>query len=131
MIQGVLIGIDVKDPAKYKSYHIMATSALIVFPVCMLRSVDSFRYATLISIGAILFTSLILIIELPFYLVSYTKIKVCYFKFDLNFFKAFGLTFFAFYCQVGFFPAIENLVKFDSKHIRKVREFVKFLACSS
>jgi amino acid permease len=124
MIQGVLQSADFDDDerAYYKPYHIVATSAVIVFPVCLLRSVDSFRYATLLSIGAIVYTSLILIIELPFYLTDdKTIINIQYFIFDLNFFKAFGLTFFAFYCQIGFFPAIENLVKLDLKHIKKVK----------
>lgn len=132
MIQGVLqsANFDDNERAFYKPYHIVATSLFIVFPVCLLRSVDSFRYATLLSIGAIVYTSLILIIELPFYLTSdEISFDVRYFIFDLNFFKAFGLTFFAFYCQIGFFPAIENLVKLDLKHIRKVKLLKGYIAC--
>lgn len=121
MIQGFLKGVGVGSPLDYKTYHIIGASLFILFPVCMLRSVDSFRYATLISIGAILYTSLVLLIGLPIYLTdTETKIELIPFKFNLDFFKAFGLTFFAFYCQIGFFPAIENLVKLDDPHIKKV-----------
>jgi len=121
MTQGILRDFDVHNYADYKNYHIMATAAFIVFPVCMLKNVNSLRYATLISIGAVLYTCLVLFVELYFYWDTETaKKEIVLFRFDSNFFSAFGITFFAFYCQVGFFPALENLLKFDKIHIKKV-----------
>ncbi len=121
MIQGVMKDFGVMDYASYKPYHIMVVSALIIFPVCMVRSVNSFRYATLISIGAVLYTCMVLLAELFFYWdTEKARQQIVWFKFDANFFSAFGITFFAFYCQVGFFPALENLLKLDKNHIKKV-----------
>ncbi len=121
MIQGVMKSFDVTNYESYKPYHIMAVSAVIVFPVCLLRSINSLRYATLISIGAILYTCLVLFGEMFLYWdTEKAKKELVWVKFDSDFFSAFGITFFAFYCQVSFFPAIENLLKLDQPHIKKV-----------
>jgi amino acid permease len=122
MIQGVLTNVGIANAASYRIYHIVGVSLVILFPVCMLRGVDSLRYATMISIGAIIYVSIILLILLPFHLNDESvKVNIVYFKFDMNFFKAFGITFFAFYCQIGYFSAIENLLRLDELHIRKVK----------
>lgn len=121
MCQGVLGDLGVSHPEDYKLYHVIAVSAIVVFPICMLRSVNSLRYGTLISIGAVLYTCLVLFVELYFYWdLEKAKREIVWFKFDANFFSAFGITFFAFYCQVGFFPALENLLKLDEPHIKKL-----------
>ena len=121
MIQGVLNDFNVQDYQTYKPYHILATSVFIIFPVCLLKNVNNLRYATLVSIAAVLYTCLLLLVELFFYWdLEKAKKEIVWFKFDANFFSAFGITFFAFYCQVGFFPALENLSKLDKAHISKV-----------
>ena len=58
MIQGVLTSAGVQDPESWKPIHIVVTSAVFIFPVCLLHDVNSLRYLTLVSIGAILYTAL-------------------------------------------------------------------------
>jgi len=121
MCQGVLQDFGVQNSGDYKIYHVIATSAVIIFPVCMLRNVNSLRYGTLISIGAVIYTCCVLFVEIFFFWdTQKAQEKIVWFKFDANFFSAFGITFFAFYCQVGFFPALENLLKRDEPHIKRL-----------
>ena len=123
MCQGVLtdFGMTEKEAKTYQPYHVICMSLFIVFPVCCLKKVNSLRYGTLLSIGAVIYTCLVLFVEL-FFFWDFEKAKreVVWFRFDSNFFSAFGVTFFAFYCQVGFFPALENLLKLDEPHIKKM-----------
>lgn len=121
MFQGLLTDFKVTEPEKYKVWHVGGISLFIIFPVCLLRSVNKLRYGTLISIGAIAYSSIVLFVELFLYWDS-EKIsrEIEYFRFDANFFSAFGITFFAFYCQVSFFPSLENVSKLDEPHIKRV-----------
>lgn len=121
MVQAVLRGFGCTNPEELRLYHIIGTSIIVIFPICLLWSINTLRYATLLSIGAVIYTSILLIVELPFYWDSEKAEKeIKYFYFSPEIFGAFGITFFAFYCQVGFFPAIENLEKYDTLHINKL-----------
>jgi len=117
LIQGVLTQLDVYDPAQYRLYHIVAISAF-TFPLCLLKSVNSLRYATFVSIGAICYTAILLIIQMPYFWEKPAKLVL--FKLDWNFFNAFGITFFAFTCQAGFYGALDKLKKRDEDHKTKV-----------
>ena len=132
MFQGILKDFGVEYPEQYRWMHILIASIVIIFTICLLRSVNSLRYATLISIGAVLYTCLVLFLELYFYWGKYSpEEKIVWFNFDdiKGILTSFGLTFFAFYCQVGFFPALENLFKLDPPHIKKVILMIDLLAC--
>jgi amino acid permease len=126
LIQGILenVGFTHEEAEKYRSLHIIVISVIIVFPSCILKSVDVLRYMSLISIFAIFYTSVILIIELPFYNKRPDlQGELEWFKLNWGFFNAFGITFFAFTCQPGFFSAIEKLTKRDADHKTKVLFF--------
>jgi amino acid permease len=72
---------------------------------------------TLFSIVVILFTILLLIYELPLYMTrEVPRGKLQLFNLDWNIFSAFGITFFAYNCQSGFYVAIEKLTKRDIGH---------------
>jgi len=122
MIQRILKNFDVKGSEDYRSIHIIVLSVAVVFPVCLLRSVSNLRYATILSICSISYTTILLIIELPFYWINgIAKIEnIEYFKFDWSFLNAFGITFFAFTSQTGFYAATERLTKRDPAHLTKV-----------
>ena len=117
LVQGALRGFGVESRADFKTYHIIAVS-LITFPMCLLKSVNSFRYATFITIGAIGYTAILLLIQMPYYWKYDTHMTL--FKLDWNFFNAFGITFFAFTCQPGFYSALDKLKKRDEEHKIKV-----------
>jgi amino acid permease len=121
LIQGIMENLEVPGAQNYRLFHILLVSAFIVFPLCLFRSVDAFRYISLISILGIFYTALLLIIELPFfYMNPELQGKLELFKLNWGFFNAFGITFFAFTCQPGFFAAIEKLKKKDYEHKSKI-----------
>lgn len=122
MIQRLMKEFKVTNPEQYKNYHIVGFSVIVIFPICLLRDVSILRYATILSILSIAYTTIIVIIELPFYWIngkaSMNDLKL--FKLDWSFFNAFGITFFAFMSQTGFYAAIERLTKRDPQHLKKV-----------
>lgn len=105
------------NPESYRVYHIIII-AIIVFPACLLKSVNSLRYATFVSIGAIFYTAVLLVMEMPFFWDGKGKLEL--FKLNWDFFSAFGITFFAFTCQPGFYSALDKLSKRDEGHKVKV-----------
>lgn len=122
MIRRVLTNFDVKDPESYRVIQIVALSVFVVFPVCLLRSVSNLRYATILSIFSITYTTVILIIELPMYWINgKAKVeKLELFKFDWSIFSAVGITFFSFMSQTSFYAATETLSKRDAPHLTRV-----------
>ena len=122
MIQRVMKNFSVDKTEQYRTYHIILVSIFIVFPVCLLRGVSNLRYATILSMLSISYTTIILIIELPFYWINgkASLSNLVWFRLDWSFFSAFGITFFAFMSQTGFYAAIERLSKRDPPHLTKV-----------
>jgi len=122
MIQRVMKNFGVTDTEQYKNWHIIGLSICLVFPVCLLRGVSNLRYATILSIFSISYTTIILIIELPFYWSKgYASLdKIVWYKFNTDFFGAFGITFFAFMSQTGFYAATERLTKRDESHLKTI-----------
>jgi len=122
MVQGLLKDFDVSNPEEYKIWHVCGVSLFILFPICLLKDVSGLRYGTFISIGAVLYTSILLLIELfLFWDTDKAAKEISFFRFDANFFSAFGITFFAFYCQANFFSSVKNMAKLDEVHLNRVR----------
>ena len=121
LIQGALkaMGVEEEVARNYRLYHIIGVS-ILTYPLCLLRSVNSLRYATFVSIGAIAYTAIILVIQVPFFWGTPMQGDLELFKLDWNFFNAFGITFFAFTCQAGFYAALDKLEKRDEVHMKKV-----------
>ena len=112
---------EVANPQQYRFWHILIVSLGIVFPLCMLKAVNRLRYAAMITIAAIVFTAVLLIVELPFYWERPDlQGKFDWVKFDWGFLNAFGITFWAFTCQTSFFSSMEGLEKCDTAHKYKV-----------
>lgn len=122
-----MLNLEVANRADYRTYQIIAVSAVIVFPLCILKSVSSLRYASLLSIGAIAYTGIILVIELPFFM-QHPELRgeMEWVKISPDFFTAFGITCFAFTCQPGFYSALDSLTKRDSAHKFKVTVYLLF-----
>ena len=65
----------------------------------MIKDMSGFRYISFASIFALLYTGLILIIELPSYAkANYESANMVPFYFDWNFFSGASITFFAYTC---------------------------------
>eukprot|EP00826_Nyctotherus_ovalis_P060020 TRINITY_DN8395_c0_g1_i1.p2 TRINITY_DN8395_c0_g1~~TRINITY_DN8395_c0_g1_i1.p2 ORF type:complete len:134 (+),score=30.19 TRINITY_DN8395_c0_g1_i1:662-1063(+) len=130
MFQGLLKDFGVSNYADYKIVHICGVSLLILFPICMIDKVSRLSYGMYLSVIAVLYTSVVLLVELFFFWNTDRFLKeVVYFRFDANFFSAFGITFFAFYCQVNFFSSVKNMIKLDEPHLNKVMLSVNRRLC--
>lgn len=76
-------------------------AVLILFPLSMKRDMSDFRYVSLASIGALLYTGVVLICEIPEYYDHFKpKVALPIAYFDLNIFTGSAMTFFAYTCQI-------------------------------
>ena len=76
-------------------------AALVLFPLSLKRDMSDFRYVSLASIGALLYTGVVLLLEVPEYYQHFKPTKslpIAYF--DLNIFTGSAMTFFAYTCQI-------------------------------
>jgi amino acid permease len=127
LIQSAIELLEVQGHGQYRIYHIVLVS-ILVFPLCLAESVSAIRHATFITLVAICYTAILLVIQMftPSVRKLYENAKLEFIKFDWGIFNAFGITFFAFTCQAGFYSAIDKLKKRDEMH--KTR--IAFRACT-
>ena len=87
------------DNHTISAYQAIPTAILILFPMSLLKDMSAFRHVSLASIGALMYTGVVLIIELPSY---YDQFSVGALNepayWDLNIFKGCSMTFFAYTC---------------------------------
>lgn len=80
-------------------YQSVPTAVLLLLPLSLKRDMSAFRYVSLASIGALLFTAIVLIVELPtFFSANREKSDVQFGFYDLDMFTGMSMTFFAFQC---------------------------------
>ena len=89
------------------------SSVCFLFPLAMKRDMSAFRYVSLASIGALLYTGLVLLIELPEYYSHFRPLQVDntlpLFRIDFNIFSGAAMTFFAYTCQIQLLPIYSEL----------------------
>ena len=87
------------DNHTISAYQAIPTAIFILFPMSLLKDMSAFRHVSLASIGALMYTGVVLIIELPSY---YDQFSVGALNepayWDLNIFKGCSMTFFAYTC---------------------------------
>lgn len=84
---------------------------------------SAFRYVSLASIAALLYTGIVLLVELPKYFRTFVndpKTDIRFGFFDLDMFTGFSMTFFAFQCQVQLLPIYSELVNPEYRRVVKV-----------
>ena len=101
---------------------IIIVLALIAYPVCIMKKIDALKYAALLSIITLSYLALVILIETPFYLnQNYSSDKFNLFRFDMNLFDSFALTFFSFGNTSTFYSIYQELNNPISRRIKKVR----------
>jgi amino acid permease len=82
---------------------------------------SGFRYISFASIFALLYTGIVLACEMKQQIDHYKPTAIIEpFIFNLNFFKASCLTFFAYTCQVQLLPIYSELINPNPRRIKKV-----------
>lgn len=95
---------DFVDSTLFTIYQSVPTALILLLPLSLKRDMSAFRYVSLASIAALLYTGVVLIIELPKYYQhfmdpEYKKengIKFQFGFYDLDMFTGCAMTFFAF-----------------------------------
>ena len=82
---------------------------------------SGFRHLSVVSILAVFYTGVVLLVELPEYIkANYETAHIVPAWFDWNFFTGASITFFAYTCQVQLLPIYSELVNPNQKRIQKV-----------
>ena len=85
------------------------------------RDMAAFRYASLLSIGGLLYTGIVMFIELYFYVKqNYNDAEIVPAYIDMNIFTGFSMTFYSFTCQTQLLPIYSELVNPNYRRIVKV-----------
>lgn len=74
---------------------------LVLYPLSLLRDMSSLRYAGLGSLLALIYTAIVLIIDLPEYYRHFKETAdVKPFYIDFNIFTGFSMVFYSYTCQL-------------------------------
>jgi amino acid permease len=87
------------NTTQFGIYQSAPTALFFLLPMSLQRDMSAFRYVSLCSIAALLYTGVVLIIEFPSFNSHFKDItysKPFYFDFDM--FTGCSMTFFAFQC---------------------------------
>lgn len=84
---------------------------------------SSLAFMGVVSVGSLMYTLLVLMIEVPFYWkenVNAPSTVIYAFKIDMNLPTSFSLVFFSYTCQMALFPVYSELVNPNYRRIAKV-----------
>ena len=125
---------DIWNTSIYK-FPIMFIISVILIPLCLLKDLSKMRFTSMTGIIAILFATLVILIECPFFFIHYLNndykdnipsTHANFFnpapslKSDLLIFQCFAGVFFCFTCHVGAFPIYKTLKSNTERRIKKV-----------
>lgn len=94
---------DFVESTMFAIYQSVPTALLLLLPLSLKKDMSAFRYVSLASIGALLYTGVVLIVEVPKYFRANKQkegVKIQFAFLDLDVFTGCAMTFFAFQCQV-------------------------------
>ena len=97
------------------------SAILIILPLSLKTEMHAFRYVSIISIIALVYTAIVMLYEVPWYFNHYYEsadISPAYF--DLNMFTGCSITFFAYQCQVNLLPIYSEMVNPNFQRVTKV-----------
>jgi len=121
MFRAILITFGYTDPTTFRPYHVIGISILVVFPICLVKDLKSFKYAPMISFCAIGYCCIVLFVEVFVYWgYDNTPRRIVYFRVDMNFFDSFGMIFLSYVCQGAYYEALKGVDKRDLFHQKRV-----------
>ena len=104
-------------------------SYLVLFPLCLIKTISKMRYSSTVGVSALFLMIFIILIQFPsFYYhnihqrkpnINFTSLKYGFDK-NLEFFQSISTIIFAFECHVGLFPVLSSLQKPTRVRVQKV-----------
>ena len=102
---------------------------IILFPLCLIKTISKMRYSSIIGVSALFLMIFIILIQFPsFYYhnihqrkqnINFMDLKYGFDK-NLQFFQSISTIIYAFECHVGLFPVISNLQRPTKIRVQKV-----------
>ena len=90
---------DLANSVQLRVYFTVGAAVALLFPLAMKRDMSAFRYVSLASIGALFYTGIVLIVELPEYYREFGRgVPKPLYRIDFNIFTGSAMTFFAYTC---------------------------------
>ena len=90
---------DFVNSRTFSVYQCVPTSCLILFPLSVMRDMSSLRFVSMASIIALIYTGIVLIIEVPEYYGYFKNVaNMEPWCIDLNLFTGCSMVFFSFTC---------------------------------
>lgn len=106
---------------KFRAAEGIPIAAAVLFPMSLIKDMSGFRYISFASIGALFYTGIVLICEMPAYInQNKDTAHITPFVFDWNFFTGACITFFAYTCQVQLLPIYSELINPVERRIKKI-----------
>lgn len=96
-------------------------AALFLWPLSLKRDMSAFRNISVMSICALMYTAIVLCVELPSYFNHYHETAVMKpIYIDMNIFSGFAMTSFAYTCQLQLLPIYSELKNPEYDRMEKV-----------
>lgn len=96
-------GFEKTNTMTFRALVNIPLDVLIVVPLSAMRDMSSLAFISLLTVLALVYCAVLLLVELPWYNDVYKqkeKFKETVFLMDYNFLQACAMTFFAYTCQV-------------------------------
>lgn len=121
MIEIVMEVMGMEDAKQYRTLQIVLVCVLFTFPSSLPKHVTSCKIAPAFTMTCLIYCCVLLLAEIiPYWKHGALNSKISYFKLNMDFFDAFGTTFFAYMCQPNYFEVIKDLEKRDCNHQKRV-----------
>jgi amino acid permease len=98
-------------------------AVLILFPLSLKRDMSSLAFAGVLSVVALFYTMLVLIVQAPWYYQEYVdkpETQINAFKIDMNILTSLALVLGSYTCQFALLPIYSELVRPSYRRIEKV-----------
>ena len=93
---------DYTDTYKFRAIANIPLDLALVIPLSIMRNISSLAFVSLLTVLALIYCALLLLVEAPWYNREYKQMENYerhFFLLDLNFLQACSMTFFAYTCQ--------------------------------
>lgn len=114
------------DPDLERIIVMVAVNILIMIPLGLLRTLTALRFASLLSAMTLIYISILIISEFPFYAKDHSYDNIEYFKLDLSILPSFNICLYSFTCHTNVAQIYDELNNRNLKRMGKVARRAMF-----